>query len=1148
MRRAGDIDPARWRQIREIFEAALDLDVSARTAFLEVRCAGDEALRAEVDDLIEADARLGVDARLETDAQLGAAATGPVVSAPFLESTLATLLPLLAAMESADDVSDPEPPFRWGPLEVTERIGAGSFGRVYRARDSTLRRDVALKLRRVDPTGRTEGGEDHLEEARRLARVRHPNVLVVHGAEVHDGWAGIWTDLVRGESLDLFLRRNGPLSREVLVRVGLDLCAALGAVHGATLVHGDIKPSNAMRDEDGRVLLMDFGSGFSLSGTDDGEADARPLHGSTDHRPRQGTPVAMAPELFDGSAPSASTDIYAVGVLLYRLASGQYPFRAAGLGELRTLLARQDRVPLEELRPDLPSAFARVVHRTLSPDPGRRPATAAELRWLVTASLGTEETGAAEEEDDGAEAATKLPRAATRFVGRALELRQLRSLLIEPGLLTLVGPGGCGKTRLALRLAGELQRSLRDGAFWVDLIGLAEGGDVAALLAQVVGLRDQAGRTTEETLVEWIDGRSLLLVLDNAEHVRRSAAEIAALLLRSCSHLHLLVTTRQQLSLEGERIFRLPPMAVPSNRGVADGLEVLESDAVRLFLDRAQRGGDELRLTAATAPLVARIVRRVEGIPLAIELAAARVAALGLAAVATRLDESFRLLANRDRPTTDRHATLLASIAWSYELLSPEERRVLARLSVFVGGWSLPAAERVCADPPATAAQGPSEPAPISGADVVDFLSALVERSLVTVATSQADEPCYRLLESVRAFAAEKLEATGEAETLFDTHLAWIEQEAIVRGPAIHGPEMAHQIAWFDRERDNVRGALRRSHALVLAGRGSADRCVSLCLNVRPYWYHRGHLREGLENFRLALSGTPKDSASRALGLVTVSHFHASLGDPESAMEAALESLSISRTQNIPNTLATALTMLAGLHTDFGRHDEARGCFEEALAVRASAQNHPGSIVILCNLGVLEASIGDLAAAQTWYERALDLARRHRDDSSIGHVSANLALTMLELGQLEGVRELATESLRAIRRTSSVASLWIGIRPMVLIEIADGRLQEARSHVLEGLSAHSELPRVPSWVGMLDTVVDLLGARGQAAEAAEILGSIDAAREQTGLANPAGFRVRWDQRRDRLRDVLGEDSFQSAWARGRVHSMAEAWAFARQVI
>lgn len=1124
MRRAGELDPERWRRIREIFEAALEAGEAARAGLLTERCGADSALRNEVLDLLEAEARL----------ELEATASGGASGARFLESSLTSVASLLGAGNVTAEAPDLELPFRWGPLEVLEPIGAGSFGRVYRAHDPSLRRDVALKLRPVDLSGRTADGEGHLEEARRLARVRHPNVLVVHGAEIHDGVAGIWTDLVPGETLDRLLHQSGPFARESLLRVGVDLCRALEAVHGASLVHGDVKPSNAMRDADGRILLMDFGSGQSAGGSGDEEWGE-----SAGGRFLQGTPVAMAPELWSGAAPSAASDLYAMGVLLYRLASGQYPFRASELRELEAALRAQERIPLDELRPDLPSAFARVVHRALAPDPRDRPSSAAELQWLLAASLGAEEvddrSSAAEPE------AAHLPRFTTRFVGRAAELRQLRSLLTEPGLVSIVGSGGCGKSRLAVHLAAELHPHLPGGAVWVGLASLSGSGRVAAAAARTAGLSDQAGLSSEEALAEWIGARPLLLVLDNAEHVLDEVTRLASWLLGACPRLHLLVTSRQRLSVHGERTFRLNPMSVPVERSVPDGLEILECDSVRLFIDRAQRTGEDLRLTAASAQEVARIVRRVEGIPLAVELAAARVSTLGLAVVAGKLDESFRLLADRKRPEGERHSTLLASITWSYDLLSPGEARLLARLAVFSGGCALAGAEAVCAD------AGP-EPFALGGTEVVDLLAALVESSLVSVGTVGNDEPRYRLLEMVRVFAAERLEAGGEAEEVHERHLAWIEQATKEHSRALHGPLMQEHMDWFDREHGNIRGALQRLRRLAASDAVAADRLVDLCLFVRLYWFPRGHLREGLEHFRLALLPTSTGTRLRSLGLGALAHFHLALGDTDVALERAEESVALARISDHQVALGNALVLLGSLHTDSARYEQARACLEEALTIPAPSGRAARSRAILCNLGVLEASIGDFAAAQVWYERALEGARADHDESAIGLLTANLAHTALKRGQGEKAREFAQESVRTMRRTSNFTSLWSGLCAMAEVEMQGGRLPEARAYLLEALSSLGPDPHVKAWIGVLDSTVDLLLARGQSEAAAEILGAIDAAREHTRNLTSVGLRSDWEQRRERLREALGTDRFGSAWARGRGRSMADAMEFAQQIL
>ncbi|MFN8546485.1 MAG: protein kinase [Candidatus Eisenbacteria bacterium] len=682
MKRGSIDDPERWRRARAIFEAALELDPTARGAHLDRECGDDVSLRAEVLDLLAADAALAE--------RTGTSEPG------FLEETAASLVSLLETSRATaqrgsagagSTLSLPQLPFSWGPLTVEEQIGEGSFGRVFRAHDPTLRRDVALKLRPLDATGRTVDGEDHLEEARRLARLRHPNVIVVHGAEAHDGWAGIWTDLVPGEALDVALERGGPFSRESLLRVGLDLCRALRAVHGAGLVHGDVKTSNAMRDADGRVLLMDFGSGRSASDATDDDSPA------SERLPQQGTPVAMAPELFDGATPTPISDVYALGVLLYRLATGRYPIQARSVREQVARLRQERPIPLEEMRPDLPAGFARVVHRALSVDPTARPSSAADFEWQLAASLGAEDVEFAE--SDGA--SDSLPHYPTRFIGRATELRQLRALLAEPGVVTLVGAGGCGKTRVTTRVAREFQQTM-GGVLWVDLAPLTAADDLLVAVARVAEVRDEAARSLLDAVGDRLREMGNLLVLDNAEHLVAEVGRLIETLRSVAPRLRILVTSRRRLAIKEERSCQLAPMSAPDANQAEAGRALLEWDAVRLFVDRARVGGEPLRLNPAATADVARIVRRVDGIPLAIEMAAARVATLGLGTVATKLEESFRLLRTRAAGAQRHHETLEASIAWSVQFLSGEEAALLRRLSVFAGGASLDAIEEVCAD------------------------------------------------------------------------------------------------------------------------------------------------------------------------------------------------------------------------------------------------------------------------------------------------------------------------------------------------------------------------------------------------------------------------------------------------------------------
>jgi non-specific serine/threonine protein kinase len=661
---------------------------------------------------------------------------------------------------------------------VLEHVGAGGFGDVYRAFDPLLQREVALKLRRLAGEEEAQQFDAHLEEARCLARVRHQNVLAVYGIETHDGQAGMWTDYISGETLEQSLAR-GPFPLEELIQVGSDLCRALAAVHDAGLIHGDIKTSNAMRDRDGRTILMDFGAG----------SDRRSALGSP-----QGTPLAMAPELLRGQKGSPSSDLYSLGVLLYRLATARYPIEATDWSQLLGEHERREIITLSEARPDLPATIAKAIERVLSEDPDDRPATASELQMmLASASPGIEPAAAV-----GASAAGvgALPRPSTRFVGRRAELLAVRRLLVDPGLVTLTGPGGAGKTRLAHRVALDLAGGMPDGIAWIDLSGVLSPQDFAPAIVRALSLAERVDRDDEETVCAALSGRAMLIVLDNCEQVLSAAARFVTMVLVHAPKSRVLATSRECLGLPEERRFVVSPLGVPD--GAESPADVARSEAVRLFVDRACRRRPDFLLTPESAPAIARIVRRVDGVPLAIELAASRVGALTVEQIADRLDDSFRLLTSRDSGALPRQQTLRASIEWSYRFLTADEARLLDRLSVFAGGFTLEAAEAVCPDGPtlttgilpdqpahAVAPLAPSGRAGLGEGEVVDLLESLVDRSLV-----EFDERGrYRLLEMVRSFASDRLHASGEGEAWRDRHLLWCRALAGAAERKLIGPE-----------------------------------------------------------------------------------------------------------------------------------------------------------------------------------------------------------------------------------------------------------------------------------------------------------------------------------------------------------------------
>lgn len=987
----------------------------------------------------------------------------------------------------------------WGALRIRERVGAGGFGEVYRAFDTVLHREVALKLRKLAGEEERAAFESHLEEARRLARVRHPNVLAVYGVEIHEGRAGMWTDFIRGETLEDRLTRDGPLPAEEVVLVGLDLCAAIGAVHDAGLIHGDIKTANAMREESGRTILMDFGAGIRSA------APASPIGASP-----QGTPIAMAPELIEGGPPSVASDLYSLGVLLYRLATGRYPITASSWSELVERHRTGTTLPVRELRPDLPLPLSRVIDRCLATAADARPDGAAEVEAALRACGGT--AVAVKARADQAILGDP-PSPGARFIGRREELLQIRRMLLESRLITLTGSGGCGKTRLAHRAAEEVARSFRDGAHWADLSAMRDPALLPQTVARAFGLSESRRRTALDQLHEHVRDRRCLLVLDNCEHVNEPAASLAGSLLDGAPGLRILATSREPFGVEPERTLRVPSLPLPTP-AKEPGLEILESEAVRLFVDRAVLQVPGFAVTPAAAPAIDRIVRRLDGIPLAIELAAARLGALTVDQLADRLDEGFRLLAGRETAILPRRQTIRASIEWSHALLLPDEQRCLARTSVFSGGWTLEAAEAICA--------GPEGDPP-----VIDLLETLVRRSIVQFDSGTA--PRYRLLGTVREFAREKLRDLGEESARRREHLRWFLHVAAEAGPRLRGPDADRTAAALDAEVENVRAAL----AFALEEGDLVDEGLRLCTAMSRYWFLRESCREGGLHFsaHLTRGGTP--SVARGRSLVASATVLWPVGDLDGALRSAEEGLAMLRAAGDHEWVTTALATIGFLADLKGDAEGARRCLTEAFALYEAREDVAGMARVAGNLGVLESRLGDHDAAVPHYERAIPLLRRIGDEANAAVTMRNLSYSLLHLGENSRARTMAEEGIGILRRIGQRRQLAPSLCVLADIHLAEERTDPARRHALEALHLAREAGEKVSLLAVLTTLGVVAFHQGCDERAVRLLGAVSALHDTMAIPIGAGEQDEWDRRLARLRERTGAGRFDALWAEGR---------------
>ncbi len=687
-----------------------------------------------------------------------------------------------------------------------------------------------------------------------------------------------------------------------------------------------------------------------------------------------------------------------------------------------------------------------------------------------------------------------LPVPLTSFVGRERDLTSLGQLLGEGRrLLTLTGSGGVGKTRLVAEVARAAERQFQDGIWYVDLTPLSTPALVPQAVAAVLDVREVSGRPFTPAIADWLARRTALLVLDNCEHVLAACAELVATLLRECPRTTVAATSRERLGIRGEQVYQVPPLPLPPadwpSAGANAGAALLEFAAIRLFVDRAQAARREFAFAAENAGAVAEICRRLDGLPLAIELAAAWVRVLSPEQIAARLQQRFLLLAGASRQTPPRHQTLRSLVDWSYDLLSDAERAVLRRLAVFVGGWTLEAAEVIC---------GGEEIAPWQ---VLDPLSALVDKSLV-VADTGGEVARYSLLESIREYAAEKLETADETELTRHRHADHYRDLAERAQPELRGPD---QVAWLGRleeEHNNLRAALN-----LAAADGNAEIGLRLATALAPFWEGRGHLEEGRRWIELLLAmptAGAVPAALRAKALLAggrLAQWQTHLDEAATLLEASLD---MARSLADRAIEAEALVYLGAVRRRQGGFERSAALVEQSLALYRAAENDAGIALALLTLGVTVRFQGDAARSVTLLEESLSRFRRLGDG-----------------------------------RWTAITQTMLG--GSVLHQGDPGR---AAGFIRAGLAGHHTVgDRAFMVFGLMDMAAVLV-AQAQPARAAQILGAMQALREALGAPlAPANVRE-YEYVVRAVRRTLSDVAFAAAVAQGEALPLDAAVALA----
>lgn len=752
-----------------------------------------------------------------------------------------------------------------------------------------------------------------------------------------------------------------------------------------------------------------------------------------------------------------------------------------------------------------------------------------------------------------------LPHQLTSFIGRDREMAEVKRLLTATSLLTLVGTGGAGKTRLSLQVAADLVDAYPDGIWLVELAPLAEPSLVGKAVASVLGVREQVGRSALHVLEEHLRSRSLLVVLDNCEHLVAACAALADALLRTCPRLKILATSREALGIAGETTWRVPSLTLPEPAELtSSGLDTVSAltqhEAVRLFIDRALAVTPAFAVTNRNAPAVAQICHRLDGVPLAIELAAARIRVLAPEQIAARLDDRFRLLTGGSRTVLPRQQTLRALVDWSYDLLDDAERTLLQRLSVFAGGWTLEAAEAVCVGDR------------IASADILDLLTQLVDKSIV-LADTRGDTTRYRLLETLRQYGAEKLAASGAAERINRAHRDWFLDLTERAASDWWGPNTAAWINQLTADHDNLRAALRWS--LANSDPESIETGLRLAAASGPFWFAQDYLSEGRRWLEAALAadhGHAREPAvspsapigtaqhflgahSRVAALNALSRLETMQEDNVSALAHAEEARTLALQAQDTLGLANAVITQGQGARAYGEYEQAAALFEESLGLFRAINHDEGAFRALIDLGEVNIRLGD-------HERATELLEQSRRVAhSIGHTwgvayaCRHLGRIAYRQGDLDRATTLLEEALLYWRGIGATRGPHWALYELGNVLLSRGEHLRAAASYRESLGLCSNSGDRLGTIRCLEGLAGVEAALQEADQtapatrsmrAARLLGSATAQREALGTAFQPADRPTVGLTEAAARARVGDAAFAAAWAEGQAMTVEQA--------
>ena len=1004
------------------------------------------------------------------------------------------------------------------------------MGEVYRARDGRLGREVALKVLPGDLAADKERMQRLEREARAASALNHPGIVTIYELGQADNTLYIAMELVEGDTLRALLTA-GVLPLRRVIKIAAQVAEGLAKAHDAGIVHRDLKPENLMISRDGFVKILDFGLAKLTAPLSSGSSDDSTSGPETGTGVLLGTFGYMSPEQASGRPLDFRSDQFSFGALFYEAVTGRPAFRRGTPAETLASILRDDPEPVGAVNAQAPAPLCWAIDRCLAKQPEGRYASTRDLAHDLAALRERMSEAALHRVETRP---SNLPSPRTAFVGRDREVAAVEDLLLRPDvqLVTLTGPGGIGKTRLALEVARHLADRFAGGAYFIPLAPVSDASLVVSVIVQILGVREIAGQTPLQALQEYLQHTaraSLLLLFDNFEHML-SASPAVAELLASGPGVKALITSRAPLHVYGEQEFPVPALGVPDASSASSPAELMKYPAVGLFLQRARAVKPDFEINQENAAAVANICARLDGLPLALELAAARVKLLSPSAIQARLESRLQLLTGGARDLPARQQTLRGAMDWSYGLLNAAEQKLFRRLSVFVGGCTLEAVEAVC------------DTRQDLGLDILEGMASMMDKSLAQQLGTGAGEPRYAMLETVREYGLEQLASSGEEAPTRRAHAAYclvLAEEGSASSATETAP--AEYLDRFEVEHDNFRAALD-----WLTRSGNAEWGMRLGSALFRFWETREHFTEGRDRLArlLQLPGAAARSKERARTLFAAGVLALDQGDYHSAAGRLEESLEIARELQDNSGIAVSLNALAVLSRDRGELQAAGSLFQESLEVWRELGDRTAVARALSNLASVVKMQGDYSRAISLYQECRALFAELGDSTGAAWSLNHQGDVARQQGDRVAARSLFEQSLAAFRGLDDPWGMAGTLADLGSLVCETGDRSAAQAWYAESLGIFRELGHKRGVARLLECFAGAAAAGSEPARALRLAGSAAALRQTLGAPLSPPEHARLEKSLETARQALTGAASASSWMEGWAMPLDQAVEFA----